>query len=205
VLASVALATLAAGCAHKPARVASGQSTDQVDAGIGACPSSQHIHPASSSANLGERVYELTDAVWLEHAPIAVNEPFDFAMGLTGDAMGAGIAAGQRKRSNEAKSQQMATVALSATTRSRLDALQSCGIRAYGLLWGRPESVILKVVVEELGERETIELRRVVETSARPIAGSEGWAAADVLDRALRDGLDRALASEPAPARADLR
>jgi hypothetical protein len=195
---------LVASCSHAPGAPAS-TSPPAARAAAGTCPP-RRSQLGSATADAGDRVYHLTDAVWLEDDSIAVNEDFDFAMGLMGDAMGPAIAAGQRKRANEDKAKQMAAVALAPATQARITELKACRIRAYGLLWGRADAAALRVVIEELGEDETITSRRIVDTVTLPIASESGWATPQVLDRELRAGLERALESGPAAtAHADAR
>jgi hypothetical protein len=92
---------------------------------------------ASVIAELGTGVdaYHLQGGAWLSHAPVLVNEEFDFGTALGLGPIGAGLAAGKRTDHNEARSRELEGVVLSERARRSLDDLRACGIHRWALLW----------------------------------------------------------------------
>lgn len=128
--------------------------------------------------------YQLEGGVWLEHAPVVLNEDFDFAlaMGMEG-GVGAGLAAARRKENNTRKAESFSARELAPALRARLEELRCCGVHVYFVLWGA-ESAALRTVIDISGDTAQ---SRVVEGAARPLAGEDGWTrGATLLDEARR-------------------
>jgi hypothetical protein len=119
------------------------------DSGAALGPASRR--PASELvAKLGSGVdsYHLQDGVWLAHAPVMVNEPFDFAQAMGLGAIGAGLAAATRQKNNQARAEQLAARELEPEVAARVDALRACGIHRWVLAWGTGESAETHVLTE---------------------------------------------------------
>src|SRR5262245_61980943 len=71
--------------------------------GLAERPSSSVIEELGT----GIDAYHLRDGVWLAHAPVLVNEEFDFTMAMSLGAIGAGLAARQRADHNAARARQL--------------------------------------------------------------------------------------------------
>jgi hypothetical protein len=137
--------------------------------------------------------YQITDGAWLDHAPVLINEDFDFAlaMGMEG-GVGAGLAAAKRKENNARKAAALSGVVASSELQRRLAELRCCGVHVYFLLWGA-QSASLRTVVDVPGDTAR---RRELEGAARPLTGELGW----TKDAALVDEAQRALAGIECPA-----
>lgn len=118
-----------------------------------------------------------------------INEDFDFALAMTMDGIGAGLASQQRKARNASKREALSKhTALGANVRAELDALRSAGFHAFFLLWGSRENAQLKLVVDPLaGCPEPTRTRmpttsRMLDGPVKPVEGEQGWTSADALD-----------------------
>jgi hypothetical protein len=123
--------------------------------------------------------YRLQDGVWLSHAPVMVNEPFDFAQAMGLGAIGAGLAAANRQKHNRERAEQWSARELSPQAVRHLDALRACGILRWVLLWDAGEKAETHVVTERYdpqGQR--------LETRERVIAGDAAFAEATWLGSA---------------------
>jgi hypothetical protein len=92
---------------------------------------------ASVVGDLGTGIdsYRLQDGAWLSHAPVLVNEEFDFGTAMGLGPIGAGLAAKQRADHNVARSRELESIVLSERARRLLDGLRACGIHRWALLW----------------------------------------------------------------------
>jgi len=137
--------------------------------------------------------YQLEGGVWLEHAPVLINEDFNFALAMGMEGIGAGIAAAQRTADNEKKAKALEGVQLSTQTLARLEELRRRGAHAFFVLWGQ-EKVVLKFVVEEgVGCGGKRKKPRVEEGKERTL---EEWEGGEHLARATASspfGVDIAL------------
>jgi hypothetical protein len=131
--------------------------------------------------------YQLEGGVWLDRAPVLVNEDFDFAlaMGMQG-GVGAGLAAARRKENNAQKAVALAVVAASPALQRQLAALRCCGVHVYFVLWGA-DGAVLRTVADVPGESAT---SRVFESAARPLRGDASWTAQGVLSVEAQRALD---------------
>lgn len=189
------LLLLLGGCAHAP--VAPPPSSPVVAPSPAPRTSACALPPLSelSSAALIERDgtqldrYQLEGGVWLERAPVLVNQDFDFgtAMGLGG--MGAGIAAGKRKQANEANAAALQGLKLGAENAARLDALRAQGTHVFFVLWGAEEA-LLRMVVEDACAKDA-KKAQVVEGAPK---ASDAWRAPGALDAEMGARLDGYLA-----------
>lgn len=167
--------------AERPARC----STDSAGLSV---PPLDREPAAAVIARLGTGLprYDRTDAEWLPHAPVAVNEDFDFATAMSLDTIGAGLAAAKRKRDNRAKAEALASVSLSRETRASLDRLRRCGTHLYALLWGPTEASTLRLVIDRFAADGSRSDYTVLEQGTRGIEGPGGWKAnASAIDRAF--------------------
>jgi hypothetical protein len=142
--------------------------------------------------------YDRTDAVWLPHAPVAINRDFDFATAMTLD-IGAGIAAQKRKRENEQVAAQLSGLALDDSMRARLDELRACGVHAYVLLWGPSDAVDLRIAADRFAAGGKLTAHVVLQRGTRPLDGDGSWSL-DALRQTIRQALaelPRALAPYP--------
>jgi hypothetical protein len=100
--------------------------------------------------------YHRQDGVWLSHAPVLVNEEYDFALAMSmEDGLGAGIAAAKRKQNNQKRAQELSDFRLGAALDIKLEALCACGRDVYFVLWGRDAKI--KMVLEGEGSPRILE------------------------------------------------
>jgi hypothetical protein len=144
----VALALLISACT--PNAVPPASAVSPAVAAVPAPPTCAVGDPRAALGSLTERpsaaliqqlgtgidTYHLQDGVWLEHAPVLVNEDFDFGTAMGLGAIGAGLAAKQRADHNAARARELTAFALSAKDRLALEAWRACGIHRWALLWG---------------------------------------------------------------------
>jgi len=105
----------------------------------------QAEHPADELVARGTGVdaYQREAGIWLSAAPVMVNEDFDFATAMAMPGIGAAIAAGKRKSSNEQRAAELGAFTLPKEVTDRLEALRGCGIHRWGLLWNGREPALL--------------------------------------------------------------
>lgn len=117
----------------------------------------ERLSPAQSSSALiathGTSIdpYKLTDAVWLEGRPIAVNRAFDFATAMMMPGLGAGLAAAQRQKANLKDAETLSNLALPPSAGIALDSYRQCGTHVYVLLWSDANAREVLVVGDALG------------------------------------------------------
>ena len=100
--------------------------------------------------------YHRQDGVWLAHAPVLVNEDFDFALAMSmEDGLGAGLAAVKRKENNQKRAQELADLRLGAELDAKLEELCDCGRDVYFVLWGRDGK--MKMVLEGKGTQGIVD------------------------------------------------
>jgi hypothetical protein len=158
-----ALCTLAA-CAHGAAPRAP---VAQPAAGLTAARAPQAVPPSciASKQSHAQRIaehgsaldlYHRQDGVWLPHAPVLVNEEFDFALAMSmEDGIGAGLAAAKRKENNQKRAQELAELRFGDEAIAKLEALCACGRDVYFLLWGREG--MIKLVLEGKGAAKVVD------------------------------------------------
>ena len=96
----------------------------------------------------GLDAYQRQDGVWLPQAPVLVNEDFDFAVAMSLEAIGAGIAAKKRIDGNAKSAGELSNVTLADGEREKLDALRACGVHVFGVIWTKGEARELRVVTD---------------------------------------------------------
>jgi hypothetical protein len=126
-------------------------------------------------ARLGSAIesYRLQDGVWLEGAPVIVNEPFDFGTAMGLGTVGAGLAAATRQKNNALRAEKLKTGTLPPEAASYLDELRACGLHRWALLWGgdTPELLIVTEQYDAAGSRVT-SVQRALSPDAAFSAGS---------------------------------
>lgn len=183
------LLLLASACAHAPS-AASSAAPGPTSEPAAACTFPREPPPAALIDQHGTILdaYQREGGVWLERAPILINEDFDFtlAMGLEG-GVGAGLAAVKRTENNAHKAAALNAIAAPPQLQQRLAELRCCGVHVYFVLWGA-ESATLRTVLDVPGDTAR---SRVIEGATRSLAGEAGWTAPDVFaaeaQRALTD------------------
>jgi hypothetical protein len=141
-----------------------------------------------AQASLGERsdaeilkqlgtgldAYRLQDGVWLAHAPVLVNEDFDFAVAMSLEGIGAGIAAKKRMDDNAAKAAELAATELPAEAARALSELRACGLHRWGMLWGgkEPTLTIVTDMYDAHGKRVSTEETKVAVVA---LSASSAW------------------------------
>lgn len=118
-----------------------------------------HLVLEGSAAETIERygtglpAYDLTDAVWLSNAPVAVNSAYDFSTAMMMDDVGPGLAAAQRQKRNAEMAEQLAPLRLSPEALAHLAALRAQGIHRYALFFGSPDALQLRIVTDRFDEQ----------------------------------------------------
>jgi hypothetical protein len=136
------------------------------------------LTPAERIAKHGSVLdaYHRQDGVWLPHAPVLVNEDFDFAQAMAmEDGIGAGLAAMKRQQNNQERAEQMRDLQFDAELNERIEQLRCCGMDVYFLLWGEEGKVQMVLDVEGADNANS----RVVEGTGPKFAA----AAAELLAR----------------------
>lgn len=118
--------------------------------------------------------YQLQDGVWLAHAPVLVNEDFDFSVAMGLGAVGAGIAARQRMDHNAARAAELEGMALSEADRQTLDALRACGIHRWALSWGG-QSPVVRLVSDHYDASGKLTATQVKELPAAALREPGFW------------------------------
>ncbi len=171
------------GCAHGLTSTPSAQKAAEPEAHAAPTPAPcERGSPAAalprtaelSSADLivkygtGLDPYQRQDALWLPHAPVMVNEDFDFGIAMTLDGIGAGIAAKKRQDGNAKSARELANLTLADGEAERLDALRGCGVHVYGVIWTKDGGRELRVITDVFGvdgklvvEEHGVEVRKV--------------------------------------------
>jgi hypothetical protein len=127
--------------------------------------------------------YQREGGVWLERAPLLINEDFDFALAMSLEGgVGAGLAAAKRKENNAKKAVTLANFTAPPALQQRLAELRCCGVHVYFVLWGA-DSAVLRTVADVPGDREA---SRVIDATAHP---RDDWTAPGVLLKAAQRGL----------------
>jgi hypothetical protein len=106
--------------------------------------------PAERIAKHGSALdaYHLQDGIWLPHAPVLVNEDFDFALAMSmEDGLGAGLAAAARQQNNQKRADELRELRFDDALNARIEELRCCGRDVYFVLWGKEGA--LKMVVDE--------------------------------------------------------
>ncbi len=159
---SLALFALAA-CAHsaRPSpplveHVAEPPTTQPASSVAPSCIASKRSH-AERIAEHGSALdqYHRQDGVWLPHAPVLVNEEFDFMLAVSmEDGIGAGLAAAKRQQNNKKRAQELAELRFDEAATMRLTELRCCGREVYFVLWGTDGAI--RMVVDG-GEGQVVE------------------------------------------------
>lgn len=129
------------------------------------------------SARLGE--YQGRDAAWVPGLPLAVNRDFDFALALSIEGVGPGIAARKRRDANLEFAQRLSEVAAfdaqaqlealcAASPRFACEHLAGEQVRIYGLLFGERDARLQ--VVLEIAPVAAERMLYIAVSEARPIA-----------------------------------
>jgi hypothetical protein len=165
-----------AACAHGPDRGAyvarsAAQSPVAAQAPITSpCAAGAQVSHAERIAKHGTALdtYQLQDGVWLPHAPVLVNEPFDFvlAMGMEG-GIGAGLAASKRKKNNQKRAEALHELRFDDAMSALLEELRCCGNEVYFLLWGTEG--IIRMVVDKEGEGKVVDGAQAASTEAATV------------------------------------
>jgi hypothetical protein len=121
--------------------------------------------------------YLVRDAAWVPGLPLAINRDFDFALAMSLDGIGAGIAAKKRRDANLELAQRLSGVApldhdallqaLCAASPAACERLAGARVRIYGLLFGEHDAR-LQVVLEVAAAKLEPALYQVV-TEAHPV------------------------------------
>ena len=182
---------LSAGCAHARSGRVQAVRREQTEAGrrphaarVECQSGSVPLPPVAdaSSENLvadrgtGLEAYVFEGGAWLPHAPMLVNEEFDFAIAMQMDGIGAGLAARKRMDNNARKAAALGDLKLPAAVAEQLDELRACGKHAFFVLWGPASGATLKLVVDRGGADGSLKGGVVNEGSARPVTAEGGWA-----------------------------
>lgn len=125
--------------------------------------------------------YHREGGVWLPHAPVLVNEDFDFAIAMSLEGgLGAGLAAAKRKENNQKTVVAMGDLRLAPDVEARIEALRCSGTHVYFLIWGA-EQAVLRMVVDVEGDAGK---SRVVEGgSAEELDAAARKLLAEVVDK----------------------
>ncbi len=138
-------------------------------------------HPSSElvrSRGTGVEAYRLESGVWLANAPILVNEDFDFATAMALGPVGSGLASGKRKKDNEQRAIELASLTLPSEAVAELERLRQCGMHRWGLLWGGAKPALL-IVSERFDAQGKLIDNRVATHPADALSQVKTWLGPD--------------------------
>lgn len=118
--------------------------------------------------------YHRQDGVWLPHAPVLVNEEFDFALAMSMEGgVGAGLAAAKRGENNQKRAEELRELRFDEAVNARLAELRCCGKDVYFLVWGSDGKITMVVDGEgkDAGKGRNVEDASVsTDVAARAVA-----------------------------------
>lgn len=138
-----------------------------------ALPALSALSSADLIAQRGTKIepYQLEGGAWLAHAPVLINQDYDFAAALSLGPVGAGLAAGKRLEANRRKADALDAVDLPPELGQCIDNLRAAGVHAFFILWGS-ESASLRLALDVAPGCEGERRSQLIQGPERP---QEEW------------------------------